>query len=106
MWVNKNGIANLLSIPCLEEEGYHIEYASDKERVLKITHGVVIPFKRDTGLTNGIPYIDIREWKEGFGIIQTAKKNFDNFTGKAIKKAKLYHKTKLMVSDPPDERFK
>ena len=40
-----------------------------------------------------MPYIDMREWKEGFGMIQTLRNNFDRFTGKYIEKAKLYHKT-------------
>ena len=43
-------------------------------------------FKRDTGLTKGILYINMREWKEGFGIIQTVRKNFDNFTSEEIEK--------------------
>ena len=55
MWFNNNGMANLLSIPCLEEEGYHIEYASDKEWFVTTPQGVVIPLKRDTGLTKGTP---------------------------------------------------
>ena len=66
----------------------------------------MIPFKRDTGLTKGVPYIDMREWKEGFGMIQTVRKNFDNFTGEDIEKEKLSCKTQLMVANPPDERFK
>ena len=80
MWVKNNGMENLLYIPCLRKEGYHIEYASDKEWFVTTPQGVVIPFTRHTGLTKGMPYIDIREWKEGFRIIQTVRKNFDNFT--------------------------
>ena len=63
LWDNDNGMENLLSIPCLEEEGYHIEYARDKKWVLKTPQGVVILFKRDTGLTKGMTYINMRERK-------------------------------------------
>ena len=63
-------------------------------------------FKRDTGLTKGILYINMREWKEGFGIIQTFRKNFDNFTGEEIEKANISRKTQLMVDNPPYERYK
>ena len=76
MWINKNGMANLLYIPCLEQEGYHIKYYSYEEWVVKTPQGVIIPFKRDTGVTRGMPYIGMREWKEGFGMIETVRKNF------------------------------
>ena len=35
MWINKNGMASLLSIPCLEQEGHHIKYNSDDDWVVK-----------------------------------------------------------------------
>ena len=84
MWVNKNWMAKLLSILCLEEEGYHIEYARNKDWVVKTPQGVVILFKIYTCLNKGVPYIYMREWKEGFGMIQTFRNNFDNFTSKDI----------------------
>ena len=59
MWVNKNGMANLISIPCLEQEGYHIKYYSDDQWVVKTPQGVIIPFKRDTWVTRVMPYIDM-----------------------------------------------
>ena len=45
MWFNKNEMDNLLSIPCLKEEGYQIEYTRDKEGVVTTPQGVVILFK-------------------------------------------------------------
>ena len=48
----------------------------------------------------------MREWKEGFGIIQTVRKKFENFTGEDIDKTELSFKTQLMVANPPHERFK
>ena len=35
MWINKNGMASLLSIPCLEQEGHHTKYNSDDDWVVK-----------------------------------------------------------------------
>ena len=66
----------------------------------------MIPFKIETGLTKGVPYIDMRECKEGFRMIQTVRNNFYKFTGKNIEKAKLSHKMQSMVAKPPYERFK
>ena len=39
-------------------------------------------------------------------MIQTVRKNFDNFTGEDIDKEKLYHKMQLKVPNLPDGRFK
>ena len=39
-------------------------------------------------------------------MIQTFRKNFYNFTGKEIDKAKLYRKKQYMVANPIYERFK
>ena len=39
-------------------------------------------------------------------MIQTFKKNFDNFTGEDIEKKKTSRKTKSVVANSPDERFK
>ena len=66
MWVNKNRMAKLLSITYLKEEGYQIEYSRDKEWFLTTPQGVVIPFKRETDITKGVPYIHMMEWKKGF----------------------------------------
>ena len=60
IWVNDNGMAKLLSITCTKEEGCHSEYASDREWVVTTPQGVLIPLKMYTGLTKGMPYIDIR----------------------------------------------
>ena len=56
-------MANLLYIPCLEQEGYHIKYDNDEEWVVNTPQGVIIPSKRDTGVTRGMTYIDMRERK-------------------------------------------
>ena len=53
-----------------------------------------------------MPYIDIRECKEGFGIIQNFSKNFDNFTGKDIEKENMSRKMQSMVANPTYDRFK
>ena len=39
MWFNKNSMARLMSIPFLEEEGYHIEYDINKEWAVNKNRG-------------------------------------------------------------------
>ena len=99
-------MAKLLSITCTKEEGCHSEYASDREWVVTTPQGVLIPLKMYTGLTKGMPYIDIRSWKEVFGMIQTVKNNFDNFTSEDIYKANISRKTQSMVANLTDDKFK
>ena len=64
MWVNEQGMANLLSIPCLEADGYNILYDMKKEWIVTTPEGTRIKFKRDTGLCKGMPYIDMQNFKE------------------------------------------
>ena len=92
---------NLLSIPFLDQEGYHIKYNSDEEWVVKTPQGVITPFKRDTWANKRMPYIDTRECKEGFGMIDTVRENFWGFTKEEILKAELYRNTQSMVGNPP-----
>ena len=42
MWVNENGMVNLISIPCLEEDGYNISYDTKKEWVVTTPKGTRI----------------------------------------------------------------
>ena len=48
MWLNKQGIVDLLSIPQLEEDGFRILYDTLKEWVLHTPPGERIVFE-DTG---------------------------------------------------------
>ena len=65
MWLNCNGIANLLSIPQLEQDGYTIDYNTNRNWVVTTPQGKEIVFKRDTGLCDRMPYIDLCESHEG-----------------------------------------
>ena len=79
MWVHEQGMANLLSIPCLEADGYNISYDTKKEWVVTTPKGTRIKSKQDTGLCKGMPYIDMQNFKEGAIMIETVRKNFENF---------------------------
>ena len=68
--------------------------------------GTRIKFKRDTGLCKGMPYIDMQNFKEGAIMIETVRKNFENFTKKEIEAARLSRATQSMIGHPPDKVFK
>ena len=61
VWLNEQGIADLLSVPMLEESGYIVSSHTKKEWEVTNPEGVIITFKRDTGICKGMPYIDLRE---------------------------------------------
>merc|ERR1711957_654288 len=89
VWVNENGIANLLSIPMLEKAGYKVSSHTDKNWSVFTPEGDEIEFKRDTGVTEGMPYIDLRTTgKAGLALIETIAKNMEGFTRKEVKRAK------------------
>ena len=60
VWLNENGIANLLSIPQLEKDGYSVSTNKGQWKVFT-PEGNTIRFKRDTGMCVGMPYIDLRD---------------------------------------------
>ena len=55
VWLNEKGIANLISIPELEECGYKVETHTDRDWVVTSPQGRRITFKRDTGVCNHMP---------------------------------------------------
>ena len=59
VWVNKGRIANLLSIPTLEEDGYIVTTHTNGKWVIISPEGEEVIFERDTGLCRGMPYIDL-----------------------------------------------
>ena len=73
--------------------------------------GEEIVFERDTGLCEGMPFIDLRKQTQGWAmietiLIETVRRNYDKFTQKDIKKATLARKVQARIGNPPDERYK
>ena len=55
VWLNEKGVANLISIPMLEKDGYSVFKTTNGEWKVVTPRGDTIPFKRDKGLTVGMP---------------------------------------------------
>ena len=60
VWLNENGIANLISIPKLEACGYVVITNTKGEWKVITPEGETIPFKRDKGRCVGMPNINLR----------------------------------------------
>ena len=106
MWLNSQGIANLLSIPQLEEEGYKVDYNTDRDWVVTTPEGKDIKFERDTGLCNRMPFIDLRKHHEGIAMLETVRANFEGYTKKQVERAILARRLQSMLAHPPDEKLK
>ena len=61
VWLNERGIANLLSIPMLEDARYIVYTHTKGDWVVTNPKGKKINLKMDTGVCKGIPYINLRE---------------------------------------------
>ena len=89
VWLNERGIVNLLSIPMLEEAGCKVSTHTDGNWKVTTPRGEVIVFKRDIGVCNRMPYIDLREHAEGLIMLEAVEKNMEMFTKKEIERAQL-----------------
>ena len=49
MWINEGGIANFLSVPRLEKDGFRVTSDTHGEWIVYLPRGERLVFKRDTG---------------------------------------------------------
>ena len=62
-------------------------------------------FKRDTGVCKGMPYIDLREQREGHVMIETVEKNMEGFTKKEIDRAELSRVVQRRIGHPTSKHL-
>ena len=60
----------------LEEAGYKVSTHTDGEWKVTTPRGEIIVFKRDVGICNRMPYIDLREHEEGLVMLETVEKTW------------------------------
>ena len=78
-WLNEQGIANLLSIPQLEKDGYTIDYNTKRDWVVTTPEGKCF-FLKETGMCKGMPYLDVRDNHEALFLLQTVREKLGLFT--------------------------
>ena len=99
MWLVRNGIANLLSVPCLEREGCQITYDTKTAWIVSCPNGLKLKFKKDTGVCEGFPYVDLENLQEHVLSDRrsgSCKKYVSNLHGK-INKIKEAPKQKALI---------
>ena len=102
VWLNKKGIANLISIPILEASGYIVSTHINADWAITTLEGKDITFKRDKGVCTGMTYIDLHEQKEVLVMIETVRKNMGGNTLDQIKGAHMDRVAQGHVGHPPD----
>ena len=95
MWLVRNGIANLLSLPCLEEGGFRVTYYTWTSWEIHCPNGTAFILKKDVGVCKGFPYLDITKLQEhtkdrentqeavyasNVAIMQTVRGDYEGFT--------------------------
>ena len=84
MWINKRGVANLLSLNQTDLDGCRVTYDTFKVWVLHVSDRTKIFFKRDTDIYDRMPYIDMHIIQAGFAMLQTVRNKFEGFIKKKI----------------------
>ena len=121
-WLVRQGIANLLSINCVERDGHRVTYDTFGDWLMYLKNGPIFKFKRDVGVCEGFPYLDMDNLKDhivspeecvsqaglkekvvavrdspkkkAFALVQTVRENMQGFT----KAKKNYRKRYLQLN--------
>ena len=89
-WLDRMGIANVISLKSLEEK-YHVTYDSTKfgGSFLVHTESGIVTFKRCP--ETSFPYIDLDDMSQGDQgamLVQTVRKNYEGFTRREVERAR------------------
>ena len=89
MWLNPDGIANLLSAGLLEAEGHMIEYKTQDRGRLDSYYSYCekIVFQRKSeGVLQGFPYVKMNENPTGVALLQTTiREAYEGFSKGEVK---------------------
>ena len=113
MWFVCDGIANILSLPQLESEGYHITYDTVTDWVIHVPdgplmiHGTKLFLKQGRGVCAGFPYLDMADPanKNAVFMLQTVQANMKGLTSRETKKSVLDRKAQACVGNPTKADF-
>ena len=102
MVLNKNGIANLLSVRLLEAEGYKIEYKTRGYWTVTTPNGEVIIFHReDEGVLQGFPYIKMDANPKGVALLQTTiRQAYERYSKKEVEGSILSQQAQARLGYP------
>ena len=103
------GIANLLSLPQLERDGFTIKYQTNSDWIITSPQGKEIVLKKDTGRCDRFPYLDVRGYSQGqddVAMVQTVRENYEGYTKREVEKAIQARKAQMNMGNMSDADFK
>jgi hypothetical protein len=105
LWLVRNGIANLLSLPQLEADGFTVSYHTGGNWIITTPHGKEITFHREeNGMCRGFLYIDMQS-KVAVAMIQIVHQRYKGFTKREVQDAISACKAQAMTSHPTNAQF-
>jgi hypothetical protein len=105
LWLVCNGIANRLSLPQLEADGFTVSYHTRGNWIVTTPHGKEITFHREeNGVCCGFPYIDMQS-KAAMAMIQTVCQQYEDFTKREVQDAIAACKAQAMTGHPTNAQF-
>ena len=85
VWFNPVGLANIYSVPRLDEDGYVVSYHTHGEWVVTKANGEEVTFKHDTGGCVRMPFIDLRYSESAVSMAQTLQGKFEGFPDREVR---------------------
>ncbi len=105
LWLMRNGIANLLSLPQLKADGFTVSYHTGGNWIVTTPHGNEITFhQEEDGVCRSFPYIDMQS-KAAVAMIQTVRQRYKGFTKRKVQDAIGARKAQAMTGHPTDAQF-
>ena len=105
LWLVRNGILNLLSLPQIKADGFTVSYHTGGNWIVTTPHGKEITFhQEEDGVCRGFPYIDMNS-ETAMAMIQTVRQRYTSFTKRKVLDAITARKAQAITGHPTDAQF-
>jgi hypothetical protein len=105
LWLARNGIANLLSLPQLEADEFMGSYHTGGNWIITNPPGKEITFHREeNGMCCGFPYINVHSMN-AMAMVETVRQHYEGYTKHKVQDAIAARKAQAMVGKPTDAQF-
>ncbi len=102
LWLVHNGIANLLSLPKLEADGFMVSYHTGGNCIITTPQGKEITFHhKENGVCRGFPYNDMHS-TNAVAMVQTIRQRYEGYTKHKVQDAIAACKAQAMIGHPTD----
>jgi hypothetical protein len=105
LWLVRNEIANLLSLPQLKADGFTVSYHTSGNWIVTTPQGKEITFyRKENGVCHRFPYIDMHS-TNAVAMVQTVCQRYEGYTKRKVQDAIAACKAQAMIGHPTDAQF-